>query len=76
MDTHYGVCKRPVAAGAGALGLRFDIVPGDPDASILVQRMKSVSPAVKMPELSKSLAHDPGVALVEAWVRSLPGSCP
>jgi len=30
LDTNYGICKRPVAAGSGALGLLFDIVPGAP----------------------------------------------
>ena len=28
-----GVCKVPVAAGNGSGGRRFDIAPGDPDAS-------------------------------------------
>jgi uncharacterized repeat protein (TIGR03806 family) len=75
VDIGYGVCKRPVAAGSGALG-SWVLVPGDPADSILVNRMKSVAPAIKMPELAKSLAHDEGVALVEAWIATLAGSCP
>jgi parallel beta-helix repeat protein len=75
VDTSYGICKRPVAAGSGSLGLTFDIVPGEPDESILVARMASVEPSIKMPELSKSLVHTEGVALVAEWIASLEGSC-
>jgi hypothetical protein len=28
-----------------------------------------------MPELSRSLPHDEGIALVSDWIASLPGSC-
>ncbi len=69
-----GVCKTPIAAGVG--GLQFDIVPGDPDASILLFRMESTVPAVQMPELAKAIAHDEGVALIRDWIAGLPGSCP
>jgi len=41
----------------------------------MIERLKSTKAAVKMPELSKTLIHDDGVALVEAWIKSLPGAC-
>jgi parallel beta-helix repeat protein len=81
----YGLCKTPVAAGTGAGGLAFDLVPGDPLASIMIFRMADndrnapgdqVLPQIKMPELSKSVVHEEGVALVSDWIEDLPGSCP
>lgn len=70
-----GVCKLPVAAGAGTGNLRFDIVPGDADASIIPYRMASTNPAVMMPEIGRSTAHAEGVALVRFWIDSMEGSC-
>jgi uncharacterized repeat protein (TIGR03806 family) len=67
-----GVCKAPVAAGKGTGGRHFDIVPGAPDASILVYRMESTMPKVMMPELGRNLVHAEGVALVRQWIASLP----
>lgn len=70
-----GVCKLPVAAGAGTGNLRFDIVPGDADASIIPYRMASTNPAVMMPEIGRSTAHAEGAALVRFWIDSMEGSC-
>ncbi len=71
-DPHaIGINKRPVAAGRGSGGLQFDIVPGDPEASILVYRMRSGEPGVAMPELGKATVDEEGVALVERWIAGL-----
>ncbi|WP_306250543.1 SO2930 family diheme c-type cytochrome [Parvularcula sp. IMCC14364] len=70
-----GICKTPIAAGTGTGGRHFDIVPGDPDASIFTYRMASTNPAEMMPELGRSLAHDEGVELIVAWIESLEGGC-
>jgi uncharacterized repeat protein (TIGR03806 family) len=73
LDSTYGVCKSPVAAGQEATGGNlYDIVPGAADQSIVVYRMDSIDPNVTMPELAKSLVHDEGVALVADWIDSLP----
>jgi uncharacterized repeat protein (TIGR03806 family) len=66
-----GVNKSPVAAGRGSGGLKYDIVPGDPDASILIYRMKSSEPGVMMPELGRRTVHDEGIELVSEWIRSM-----
>lgn len=71
----YGLCKPPVAAGAGTGGWRFSIVPGDPDASILLHRMEIDDPAVMMPELGRSTVHREAVALVRRWIGELEGDC-
>jgi hypothetical protein len=43
-----------------------------PDASILVHRMMSNEPGVMMPQFGRSVAHDEGVALVRAYIESMP----
>ncbi|MFM7708794.1 MAG: SO2930 family diheme c-type cytochrome [Gammaproteobacteria bacterium] len=76
MGTALGLGKRPVAAGRGAGDSLFVIDPGHPERSIMVHRMDSVEPGVAMPELGRSV-HDPvGVALVAAWIASMPRSTP
>jgi uncharacterized repeat protein (TIGR03806 family) len=76
VGSQVGVCKRPGSAGAGAGGLDYDIVPGDPDASVMIYRMASVAAQIKMPELAKSVVHEEGTATVASWIASLPGDCP
>jgi uncharacterized repeat protein (TIGR03806 family) len=68
-NTQLGVLKTPVAAGRGASNLTFDIVPGKPDQSILIFRMKSTDPGIAMPEIGREQIHDEGVALIEEWIR-------
>ena len=70
-----GRCKLPIAAGKGTGNRRYGIVPGDPNASILVYRMESDDPSVMMPELGRSLVHDEGVALIREWIASQQGRC-
>ena len=66
-----GIGKAPIAAGKGSGGLRFDIVPGKPEASILVHRINSNDPGVMMPELGRTIIHREGVELVSRWIREL-----
>ncbi|HEY9219345.1 MAG TPA: hypothetical protein VIO94_14955, partial [Phenylobacterium sp.] len=66
-----GVGKHPVAAGRGSGGLDVSIAPGEPDRSIIAYRMASTEPGVMMPELSRSLVHDDGLALVRAWIAQM-----
>jgi uncharacterized repeat protein (TIGR03806 family) len=68
----FGVLKTPVAAGRGSGGRLYDIVPGKPDESILVYRIESTDPGVMMPELPRRLVDEEGVALIRAWIASLP----
>jgi hypothetical protein len=70
-----GVCRRPFSAG-GTGGNRYDIVPGRPEESVLVFRMRSEDPLIKMPELPTQTSDPLGVALVSAWIRGLrPEGC-
>ena len=71
----YGVCKPPVAAGQGSGGRRVDILPGEPDGSILVYRMESIEPGVAMPELGRQTVHAEAVSLIREWIEGIEGSC-
>jgi uncharacterized repeat protein (TIGR03806 family) len=73
--TTLGICKPPVAAGPATGSLQFDVVPGDPDSSILAVRIASTQPAVKMPQLGRNLVEDEAVALIREWITALPGAC-
>jgi uncharacterized repeat protein (TIGR03806 family) len=68
----YGIEKPPIAAGNGSGGLAHDIVPGQPDKSILVYRISSTHPGIMMPELGKRLVHDEGVSLIRDWIAAMP----
>jgi uncharacterized repeat protein (TIGR03806 family) len=70
-----GRCKPPIAAGSGTGGRRFDITPGSPGASILTYRVASTDPGAMMPELGRSLVHEEGLALLEAWIGEMEGGC-
>ena len=72
-DPHaIGVMKRPVAAGRGAGGLLFDVVPGKPQESILLHRMLSNEPGVAMPELGKATVDREGADAVRRWIEEMP----
>lgn len=66
-----GVCKVPAAAGAGTGGHPHDIVPGDPDRSIVVFRMNSLDPEIKMPELPNRVIDTHGVELIREWIAAM-----
>jgi uncharacterized repeat protein (TIGR03806 family) len=68
----WGVWKTPVAAGRGSGGRSYGIVPGQPDASILLYRLQATEPGVLMPDLGRRLVDEEGVALIRAWIAALP----
>ena len=69
--TRLGIFKPPVAAGRGSGNMRYTIVPGNPEESIMVFRMESTDPGIMMPELSRKLVHKEGVKLVKEWIRNM-----
>src|SRR3546814_19656145 len=58
-----GVCKPPVAAGKGAEGRAFDIVPGDAPGSVLSHRIAITDPGAMMPTTGRSLTRAARFAL-------------
>jgi hypothetical protein len=47
------------------------VVPKAPSASILLARMKSTDPDLRMPPLASNVVDTHGAALIEAWINSL-----
>lgn len=70
-----GLCKPPVAAGRGTGDRPFDVVPGQPDRSILTYRLASTDPGEMMPEVGRTLAHGEGLALVTRYIAMMKGKC-
>lgn len=66
-----GIGKTPVAAGRGSGNRKFGIVPGKPGESILVFRMESDDPGIRMPELGRQLPHREGLELIKTWIKEL-----
>ncbi len=67
-----GVCKLPGSAGKGGFGRKYNIVPGDPDASILMYRVETEIVGAMMPDIGRSLQDDLGGALLRTWVTAMP----
>ena len=63
-----GVNKPPVAAGKGAGSFKYDIVPGQPDQSILTFRMNSTEVGIAMPEIGRTTVHQEGVEMIRQWI--------
>ncbi|MEM9191083.1 MAG: SO2930 family diheme c-type cytochrome [Myxococcota bacterium] len=70
--TNWGVCKVPTSAGGATCGNTFDIVPGRPEESVFVCRMRTTDPEDRMPPLGRRLLHDEGLALIEEWIAAMP----
>ena len=51
--------------------LRYAIVPGDADASILPFRMDSNELDIAMPEIGRSIIHTEGVELIKNWINAM-----
>ena len=69
--TALGVYKTPVAAGQGSGGFKYDILPGKPEQSILVYRMKTNDPGKAMPELGREQLHKEGIELITQWIKQM-----
>jgi parallel beta-helix repeat protein len=69
--TKLGVLKPPVAAGTGSGGMQYDILPGKPDKSIMLVRLRSTHPDIMMPELGKRLVPDEAVELIRQWISAM-----
>ena len=70
-EIHLGLFKKPIAAGRASNNLKYSIVPGDPESSILLFRMKSLDPGIMMPESGRALEHKEAVRLISKWIKNL-----
>lgn len=67
----YGIRKLPTAAGPASRGYEHAIEPGAPDRSFLVSRLRATDPVRRMPRTGRTLVHEEGIALIEAWIAGL-----
>lgn len=68
-----GVCVAPEENFDTSLA--HIVSPGRTDRSMLWFRLNTTDGATRMPLLSRSVKHDEGVALIEAWINSLETNC-
>lgn len=66
-----GVYYRPTAAGNASRGRYYAIVPGNPEASFLLYRLRSTESNIRMPETGRTMVHVEGARLIEEWIESL-----
>ena len=48
------------------------VVPGAPDQSVLLQRIISNDPDLRMPPIARNVSDTTGAAVVTQWIQSLP----
>ena len=66
-----GIFKPPVAAGKGSGNFQYGIVPGKPQESIFIYRLISNDPAIRMPEIGRSIPHQEGISLLTTYIKEL-----
>ena len=66
-----GMCK----TAKGIADAPIDVVPGRPEDSLLVRRMRATDEAMRMPPIGRTLPHEEALSLVEEWIRGTPGAC-
>ncbi len=66
-----GLLKPPIAAGKGSGDFKYGIVPGHPEESIFIYRVGSNDPAIRMPEIGRSMVHEEGLALLTQYIKEL-----
>jgi hypothetical protein len=52
------------------------IDPGHPERSVVIARLRAGDPFVHMPRGPSHVIDERGVAMIEAWISSLPAGCP
>jgi uncharacterized repeat protein (TIGR03806 family) len=70
--SNLGACRRPAMAGSGSGGLDYDVVPGHPERSVMLFRMRTSDPRARMPSLGLNFNHEEGALLIERWIREMP----
>ncbi|WP_045114087.1 SO2930 family diheme c-type cytochrome [Microscilla marina] len=66
-----GVYKSPIAAGRAAQYAKYDILPGEPNQSLIVTRLEATDPGIRMPELGRQMVHQESIKLLKQWIKRL-----
>lgn len=67
----WGVCKMATSAGNAECTSFLDVIPGDPDSSLMPCRMEIDDEAGKMPPSGRSVAHVEGIEIVRGWIAAM-----
>ena len=68
--TEQGILRGPVRNNLGLTDATL-VTPGDPTKSLLLHRMKSTDPAVKMPPFLHNTPDTQATKIVEEWIRKM-----
>ena len=68
-DISTGIFKIPT--NYNAPNLQYDIVPGNPDESIMLYRMSQTTTPAIMPQLGRSINHDLGIEIIRDYISNL-----
>lgn len=69
-----GLCDVPPERGDLGLEAPRLVAPGEPERSVLLERIRRRDGATQMPPLASTVADAEGVELIETWIRTL-SSC-
>ena len=72
MDTQ--LCAEPAQFGTAGSTNGLLIEPGDAADSVLIRRMSSTDPLVRMPPVGSHVIDNDAVTMLSAWIDSL-GQC-
>ncbi len=73
--TNMGVCVDTQDMQDFAPSLSRIVTPGNINRSMLYHRLNTTDEAIRMPLHGRTLIHDEGIILIEAWINSLNNSC-
>ena len=65
-EIHTGIFKIPTNYNAPQL--QYDIVPGNPDESILLYRMTQTEAPDVMPQIGRSINHNEGIEIIKEYI--------
>ncbi|WP_299459304.1 SO2930 family diheme c-type cytochrome [uncultured Microscilla sp.] len=66
-----GVYKSPIAAGRAAQYAKYDILPGEPNQSLVITRLEATDPGIRMPELGRQTVHQESLELLKEWIKNI-----
>ena len=69
--TNMGVCLNTTDMQGFPLALSKVVTPGSINRSMMYYRLNTTNDAYKMPLHGRTIIHDEGVALIQAWINSL-----
>ena len=68
-NIHTGIFKIPTNYNAPQL--QYDIVPGNPDESILLYRMTQTEAPDVMPQIGRSINHNEGIEIIREYIYNI-----